>query len=332
MSHLSPSICLSKQDRSLRAAGMTLAITDNWISMALVSTGAWALSCVVDVCFVSNGIYRKVSDGPLVAGIFCLVPAVITSFWVQMDSLTMGVAGVAALSALAFLLHVYFYFKALFALNDAVNAEIFNTLGVVIVPALAFLLLDERLAGLDYLAIAVATVGIFILVWLQVTRMSWSVVACLSASVLFVSLMMVMQAWVLAQTDYVTVVFLFSVAAVVTVLVIFASCRQDRHRIVRICRRFGALFVCLQLLEIGAVLASQRATYIGPSVSLVALIECSLPAFVMLFSWLFVVGADLWKHTRAAALRSALALQTSAAPSKVISLMLIVSAIFLVQA
>ncbi len=320
------------QDRSKRAAGMTSLLIDNWIIMALVATGAWALSCIVDVCFVGNGIYRKASDGPLVAGIFCLVPAVLTGFSAQLGGVTLAVVGVAALSALAFLLHVYFYFRALFSLNDAVNAEIFNTLGVVIVPILAFVLLDERLAQLNYLAIVVAAAGILILVRFQVTRMSWPTVACLGASVLFVSLMMVTQAWVLARTDYVTVVFLFSSASFIAVLAVFAARRRDRQRVARVCRRFGLLFASVQLLEIGAVLASQRATDVGPSVSLVALLECSLPVFVMFFSWLFVIAANLWSYGRAAAWRSALALQTVAAPPKLISMLMIVFAIFLVQA
>ena len=310
---------------------MTFALADNWIVMALFATGAWALSCVLDVFCVSNGIYRKVTDGPLVVGLFCLVPAVLTGPWVRIDDVTLSLAAVASLSALAFLLHVYFYFKALFELTDAVNAEIFNTLGVVVVPALAFVLLGERLGALNYVAIAVAAGGILLLVRYQVRRMSWPVIASLGASVLFVSMMMVLQAWALDRAAFVTVVFVFSSAAFVSVLVVFAVRRRERRRVTQVCRRFGALFVCLQLLEIGAVLASQRATDVGPSVSLVALLECSLPVFVMLFSWLFVFGADLWGHRQAVAFRSALALQTFAAPSKLVSMTIIVFAIFLVQ-
>ncbi len=331
MSLFSTGSGVSGQDRSKRLTGMTSLLVDNWIIMALGATGAWALSCIVDVCFVGNGIYRKASDGTLIAGIFCLVPAVLTGFWVQLDDVTVAVAAVSALSGLAFLLHVDFFFRALFSLNDAVNAEIFNTLGVVIVPVLAFMLLEERLTSLNYVAIAVAAAGILILVRFQLTRMSWPVVAYLGASVLFASLMMVMQAWVLAQAGYVTVVFLFSSGAFIAVLAVFAVRRRDRQRVVRVCRRFGVLFASLQLLEIAAVLGSQRATDVGPSVSLVALLECSLPVFVMLFSWLFVIAADFWGHGRAAALRSALALQTVAAPPKVVSLLMIVFAIFLIQ-
>lgn len=310
---------------------MSYALVDNWIVMALIATGAWALSCVVDVCFVSNGVYRKASDGPLVAGLFCLVPATLTGFTLQLGHVGAGVIFVAALSAAAFLLHIYFYFKALFSLNDAVNAEIFNTLGVLAVPVLAFLLLGERLALLNYVAIVVAATGILFLVRFQATRMSVQTIAYLIASVICVSLMMVLQAWMLTNADYGTVVFLFSAAAFLAVVVLLAAGRRHRLGVTRMCRQAGAVFVILQLLEIGAVLASQRATDLGPSVSLVVLLECSLPLFVMAFSWLFAVTARQWSPRRAMALRSALALQTAAAPTKLISMLMIIFAIFLVQ-
>lgn len=325
-------IGLSYQVRVERAAAMSFALVDNWIGMALIATGAWAFSCVVDVCFVGNGVYRKASDAPFVVGLFCLVPAMLSAVTLRLDDVSTGVALVAALSAVAFLLHVYFYFKALFSLNDAVNAEIFNTLGILFVPILAFLFLGERLAPLHYIAIVVAATGILILVRFQTARMSWRTFAYLLASVASVSLMMVMQAWALAQASYGMVVFLFSAAAFLAVVVLLAARRRDRTRVTRICRHFGAVFVMLQLLEIGAVLASQRATDLGPSVSLVALLECSLPVFVMLISWLFATTARQWNPRRAMALRSALSLQTAAAPPKLVSMLMIIFAIVLVQA
>jgi drug/metabolite transporter (DMT)-like permease len=322
----------SVQVQGERAAAMSYALLDNWIVMALIAAGAWALSCIVDVCFVGNGVYRKASDGPLVAGLFCLVPALLTGITLRIDTIGLGVIVVSALSAMAFLLHVYFYFKALFSLNDAVNAEIFNTLGVLVVPILAFLLLGERLALLNYVAIVVAAAGILILVRFQATRMPWLTISYLIASVSCVSLMMVMQAWALAQTNYAAVVFIFSATAFLAIVVRLAARPRDQQRIAGMCRRFGALFVLLQFLEIGAVLASQRATDLGPSVSLVALLECSLPVFVMVFSWLFAVAARQWNPRRAIALRAVLSLQTAAAPPKLISVLMIIFAIFLFQA
>lgn len=311
---------------------MTLGVLDNWIFMALFATGAWALSCVIDVCFVSNGVYRKASDGPAIAGLFCIVPMLASSRSLDWISVNWAIVCVGMLSGIVFLLHIYFYFKALFSLNDAVNAEIFNTLCVLFVPVLAFVLLGEQLSWPNYMAIALAVLGILVLIRLQLSRLPFVVVGYLIASVVAVSLMMVMQAWVLQYTNYATAIWLFSSSAFVTVILIFGLPGRRRRRIGKMCRRFGGLFIIVQLLELGAVLGSQRATDLGPSVSLVALIECSLPIFVMTLSGLFAVVAPRWMPVRSLALRSVLSLQTVAAPSKIASMFLIVFAIFVAQA
>lgn len=310
---------------------MTLAVLDNWVLMALFATGAWALSCVIDVCFVSNGVYRKASDGPAIAGLFCIVPALASTGRVEWSDIDWAIVAVGVLSGVAFLLHIYLYFKALFSLNDAVNAEIFNTLCVLFVPVLAFVLLGERLPWPNYVAIALAVLGILVLVRYQLSRLSLVVIGYLVASVVTVSLMMVMQAWVLRYTNYATAVWLFSCSAFVTVVLLFGLPRKRRRRIGKMYQQFGALFVVVQILELAAVLGSQRATDVGPSVSLVALIECSLPIFVMVFSGLFALIAHRWMPVRSLALRAALSLQTVAAPSKIASMFLIVFAIFLMQ-
>lgn len=306
---------------------MGLGSLDHWVFMSLLAAAAWALSCVIDVCFVDNGVYRKASDGPAIAGLFCLVPAVLTAGSVDWTGVSVFVAGVGAASGIVFLLHVYFYFKALFALNDAVNAEIFNTLGVLIVPLLAFLLLGERLAWFNYVAIAAAVTGILVLIGSQLSRLSRLAIAYLITSVVSVSLLMVMQAWVLQTANYATTVWLFSTTAFAVVLLTFGLPAVRRRRISGMCRKFGTLFVFVQLLELGAVLASQRATDLSPSVSLVALLECSLPIFVMTFSWLIAVCARQWQSARSRFLLGALSQQTIAAPSKVASMLLIIVAI-----
>ena len=310
---------------------MALVVLDNWVLMAVAATGAWALSCVIDVCFVGKGVYRSAAEGPAIAGLFCILPMLASIGSVEWHSVDWTVALVGALSGGAFLLHVHLYFRALFLLNDAVNAEIFNTLGVLFVPVFAFILLAERLTWTNYLAIAVAALGVLVLVRLQWSRLSPRVIVNLVVSVIMVSLMMVMQAWVLRHTSYATAVWLFSSSAFVAAALIFGIPGTRRRRIGRLCRRFGPIFILVQLLELAAVLGSQRATDLGPSVSLVALIECSLPIFVMAFSGLFALVAKAWMPFRSIAPRSALSLQTISAPSKIASMLLIVLAVGLMQ-
>jgi len=322
---------LSGQEDILVAETMTIAIWDSWIAMGLIATGAWALSSVIDVCFVGDGIYTEPSDGPVIAGLFCALPVFTMAGTGNWNGAGWEVVSVAMLSGVGYLLHIYFYFKALFVLNDASNAEIFNTLSVLFVPVLAFVLLDERMAVLDYLAIALAIGGILVLVSFQISRLSWLVIGYLTVSVVCISLSMVMQAWVLQHASYASAVWLFSLAAFMSVVVALALRPRRRRRIGKLCRRFGAVFIAVQLLELGGVFGSQRATDTGPSVSLVALLECSLPLFVMAFSWLLIVISRYWSQFGSVAIHTALSLQTSAAPSKLGSMLLILVARLLVQ-
>lgn len=306
-----------------------MGLWNSWIYMSLLSAAAWGLSSVIDVCFVGEGIYRKPSDGALIAGLSCIVPLFVFDGAEKVLNVDPGVAVVALLSAICYLLHIYFYFKGLFRLNDASNAEIFNTLSVLFVPLLAFVFLGEILEPLHYVAIGVAIIGISFLVCYQLSRLTWRVAALFGISVLFVSLTMVMQAWVLRHVDYPVAVWLFSFGAFITVVLLLTLKMRLRQRVVQICKRFGALLVVVQLLELSAVLGSQRATDLGPSVSLVALLECSLPVFVMAFSWMIIGLSHHWRSDYKDGIRLALASQTDAYPSKLMSLAIIIGAIFL---
>lgn len=310
---------------------MLLWVFDNWVLMALFAAGAWAMSSVIDVCFVSNGIYKSASDGTTVSGLFCIIPAIASWHAVDLAGIEPLVVCIGVLSGIAYLLHVYFYFKALFELNDAVNAEVFNSLSVLVVPVLAFLFLGERLAWSNYLAIAITALAVVVLIGFQATRLSLSAIVHLATSVLCISIMMVAQAWVLNHADYLTAVWLYSSAAFVLSVTVCGARRKNRQRVSTMFRQFGAFFVTVELLEIAAVLGSQRATDKGPSVSLVALVECTLPIFVMVFSLAIALSSKRLLPTRSVAIRKALSLQTIAAPSKVASMVLIACAIFIVQ-
>ena len=302
---------------------MGLALVDNWILMALLATAAWALASVLDVCLIGNGVYRRPLDGPLVAGLFCLLPALLAVGALQVEFVTLRLVTVSALSAGAFLLHVYCHFKALFSQNDGVNAEIFNTLGMVVVPILAFVLLRERLAATSYISFVVAAAGIWLLIKGQARRMPARAVGFLIASVSCFSLMMVMQAWALRWAPYATVVFLFTTSVFLLAGLLLVVRHQHQARVLRLCRRFGPAFVGLQLLEIGAVVSSQRAIATGPSVSLVALVECTLPLFVLAICWVLGVTTRRTTGADGSSLQSTLALQIEVAPSKVLSLLVI---------
>ena len=137
---------------------------------------------------------------------------------------------------------------------------------------------------------------------------------------------MVLQASALAELDYTHAAIVFSTACLLPAVLLIAL-RQDRTvRIGSICRRFGILFAGVQLLDIAAVLISQRATSIAPSVTLVAVAECALPVFIMIISGLYLAYTGTWRASPGR-LRDSMAIQTDRWGTKILSMALIAGAI-----
>jgi hypothetical protein len=140
---------------------------------------------------------------------------------------------------------------------------------------------------------------------------------------------MVMQAWVFKQMDYWNGSMLFLVGNL-SAAILMASVKQVRRiRVLMLCRRFWPIFVVAESIEICAVLSSQRATDIGPSVSLVAVVECTLPVFIMLLSLLLLKIPASWMQI-SQEIRYSLMIQLSAFPAKLVSMCFIGVAVFLV--
>ena len=311
-----------------------MAFSETWIVFALMAAAAWGLSCVIDACFVGEGVYKRPIDGPVVAGLFFLVPLVTGESGESGDHAVAANPApllVAFLAGLMMLVHIYFYFRALFEVNDASNAEIFNTLSVLIVPLLAFVVLDDRLQPAHYLAVGLAGCAILALLRSDLSSLTLRVTTQLGASVFAISVVIVMQAWVLQSLDYETAIWWFSLGAFSGTVVLLLINGSLRKRVARIFRRYAALVTGVQLLELIAILGSQRATDLGPSVSLVVLVECSLPVFIMLFSWLFLGSLRYWLQAGHRNLQTVLIAQTQAYPAKLLSLAVIVMAIGLAQ-
>ncbi|MGB5586470.1 MAG: hypothetical protein WBN78_01775 [Gammaproteobacteria bacterium] len=304
---------------------------ENWILLALLAAIGWAISCIIDVCFVGGRIFREPSDGPVITGLFCLIPLALLLPRIQdWNAMSVSVIGAASVAGLCYFLHVYFYFRALLAMNDGSRAEIFNNLCVLFVPVLAFILLGEELQPIYYLALGLALGGVLLLTRWEIAGVNRRATGCLVISVVCMSLSMVLQASVFDQTDYVSGISVFFLTTFVVAVLVTVSKRARRRRITHLCRRFGILFVGVQLLDMVAVMASQRATDMAPAVSLVAMVECALPVFVMAFSSTILLLSKMSRHV-STQVHDALVMQTSGWPMKLISLLLISGAIAIVH-
>ena len=308
-----------------------IGLWDNWMALAMMTPALWAVSSIIDICFVGERIFRFPSDGPIISGLFGLLPLAVLGVQIGgWDTLPFLSSAPAVLAGICYFLHMYFVFKALFLFNDGSCSEIFNLLSVLFVPFLAFLVLGEQLASMHYLAISLAFGGIMALIRGYVFDRNRWVVLLLMMSVLCISMAMVIQAWVFTQMPYWNGVVLFSFGSLLTALMLLCWSPDRCRRITTLCFRHGRVFLAVELVEFTAVMFWQRATAMSPSVSFVAVLECSLPVFVMGFSFGLLAISQRWK-TGTPVIREALRLQITATPVKLLSLTLILSAIVMVH-
>ncbi len=306
-------------------------IYNNWLLMALLAPLAFSISCVVDVCCVGERIFRYPSDGPIVSCLFWVLPLSVVLLGVGgWHYVTLENSMPALLSGLCYFLQIYFYYRALFVENDASRAEVFNSLSVLFVPVLAFVLIGEKLSPVLYVAISLALAGVIILLRGILSSAGRTSVLLLTVSVFFGSLSMVLDAWVFDQMPYWNGVILTALGSFLSALGVAITSRRRSRRIIALCWRLGWLFMLAELIHLFGAVAGQRATAIGPSVSLVALAECTQPLFVMALSLLLAAGARYGSRI-SLDMRQALALQTIGAPAKFASMSLIGLAVFITQ-
>ncbi|MDH5454768.1 MAG: EamA family transporter [Gammaproteobacteria bacterium] len=306
-------------------------LPESWLLLALLAAAFWALSCVVDVCLVGTRVLRNPLEAAVTMALFSVVPlAFLLPNATEWGGVRFAPIGTAALAGFFYFLHIYFNFRALFTLNDSLNTEIFNNLTVLFVPVLAFLMLGERLEPTYYVALGLALCGVLTLLRKQLAALKANLLVCLLQSVLCMSLAMVLQASALADLDYMHAAIVFSAACLLPAVLLMALRQHHTVRIGSLCRRFGVLFAGVQLLDIAAVLISQRATSIAPSVTLVAVAECTLPAFIMIISGVYLLYTGAWGASPDR-LRDSLALQTDRWGTKILSMTLIAGAIALMQ-
>ncbi len=236
----------------------------------------------------------------------------------------------AVLAALLLIMHLYFYYKVLFVINDVCKLEAFNLLSVVLVPVMSILLFGERLAAIQYAAIVVATLGVSVLIHSHRGSERGKVVVYSSVSVLTVSLSMIclVQAHDQSQSD--TVMAWYFLTFVIGGIVPLLVNMRLRIRVLVLLRVFIVLFFATEIIQIAALVASQRAIDLQGSASMVALVECALPLFVILFSAASLLIVRTFYKTRIG-ISNVLALQVAEIKDKSLSMLLIGLSIVITQ-
>ncbi|MBX2823981.1 MAG: EamA family transporter [Gammaproteobacteria bacterium] len=305
-------------------------LSQNWLLMAVLTPILWAIACLLDSCLIGNRIYRSALDGTVFTCLFSVLPVI----WILGQGIGEPIAGTHdydALSAgviagLCFVVHLVFYFRTLHRINDVSGAETFVTLSVLIVPLFAWMILGENLPPRYYFAILLAGVGVLLYCLPLLKQLGTGVLADMCICLLTISLAMVLQARTLDQIGFASATLIFNLTCLIAALILLIVLRPLRIRVFSIARRVPLILVVGECLGLLALVCSHRATQVGPSVSLVALIECLLPLIIILISALTIAAHRLVPILSSANYRM-LVQQITSLPSKILALTLLLASV-----
>lgn len=298
--------------------------------MALLTPAVWAIACLLDSCLIGNKIYRSPIEGTVISCLFFLLPLVFVLGWGGSGhiapTLNLSLSTSAVGAGVAFLIHIFFYFRILFQINDVSGTETFVALSVLIVPLFSWLLLDEVLPSHYYAAFLLAAAGVALQCLPMLRRLGLSLLFNMLSCLVTVSLTMVLQAQALKDVEFVASTISFNATCVGLSIASVVLSRKLRRLVIYIYRHFYRLLIITEFLGILALVCSHRATQMSPSVSLVALIECLLPLVIILLS-LVLITLNRFFPVFSNKNQKILALQVSDLPSKTIALTLLIVAV-----
>lgn len=283
---------------------------DLWLPIAFVAPVIWAFECLFDLYLVHD-IYADEWDGTVISGVFMLLPWLLPAFGIlQFNPLPAQAALLALCGGALFLGSYLFYFRALVRFSDSSMILVLWETQVVVVPFFAWLWFSEVLLPDHYIGIALAFLGSVLFGardgmlrdgLLRVAgTMSWAVILLAS------SMVAQKEAYRIASEQFFDVYLMFSLGGAIPAVVI-AMLRPTItmarvHRLSQFRWNILALVLLSEIVSAGVIVFSQRAIDLAPSVSFVAAIESSLPAFIMLLSLLLAMVFGRTRHEKLAAL------------------------------
>ncbi|HWQ60524.1 MAG TPA: hypothetical protein VN420_05280 [Candidatus Fimivivens sp.] len=293
-------------------------IGGHWMIIAFLAPFFWSLVNIIDVYFV-DGVYNDAVEGSVIYGIFQILPWPILLMFVNIGPIDIHAVGalghVFGLDAVLFLslfggvmyaIGNFFYFQALFSVNDAPMMQILWSLSVVVVPFLSFVIFREQLPFLGYVGAVVTLLGTVILSMSSKlrNRMSPRYAFKVLGAVLLLSLSMIMesQAYGYLNASYAGKGFWIGFLSFEVGIFLFGFCLAVifRRNPFPVILKYYKVFILGEGLYFLGTIASQKALDFAPSASYVAVIEAFVPIFIMMNSLIIlVVSAKILKNRSA---------------------------------
>jgi len=204
-----------------------------------------------------------------------------------------GVMTLAIGAGVLYMAGFIFYFKAMYAHQEAVIITIMWSLGIALVPILSYFTLGEKFSLIQYVGIAVLFIGTAVAAWAR-TKARATVVGLMTVAVVLVSVSVVCmrEAFVLLESSGHEVFwsgFICSTVGegLVGLIVLVVMTKDKKRRLAKISRSYWPVFVLMEGSQISANALSSKALSIGTA-SLVSAIDGMSGAFAIVFSILAV--------------------------------------------
>lgn len=256
---------------------------DGWLVFAWMVPAAWGIAALIDVLMVEWEIYQSAEQATVISGLVVAVPLLLILIpGSNPESLKFGAAATGICCGILYALHLRYFYKALFTVNDAAHTEAFMNTEVVFVPVLAFIFLGESLNDAGYLSIILAGAGVVVLNWESqrvVTRQK-RLVLLLAVAVVVSSVGFILQDILFTLTSYRSGLIFYAIGVVVGIAP--GLLHQGVTPVCGRLFRYLKLIAFAELFAVIATLASMRAIATAPSVSLVAVIETFRPIVIMI--------------------------------------------------
>ena len=260
----------------------------SWMVVSIAIPIFYALDCVLDSFFVGKKIYSNATEASLLSGLFTLVIIIFCIPFAghfkqpDFDILVLGITNGAL-----YFLHIYFYFNALFKLNDVSNLESFLGFNAVLVPLFAFVLLNEQLNQNQYIGIGVSMLGVIILTLSNLKRGLFTrTLGIMSGAIVLLAMTFIIQSEISKYINFYTTFVLFLTGILLCTLFLWLG--SNSPDIVTTAKKYFRFFLISKLISLSAIICTLRAIDISPSVTLVAIIETTTPLFVMIISLLLI--------------------------------------------
>ena len=277
---------------------LTIYIWNNWLGIALLACLFFALDNLTECLLIGFRVFLNAIEGTIIVNLLCVT--VVLAFPVEFYSvfqqqhfslITLGVCG-----GLIYSLYNFFYLKSLSQINDASSIKTFLGLRVFMLPVLAALLLGESLLHNHYIGILVALLGVFNLMICSSRNnvASMTTQPYIHTATVLLSFSMIIQAELYNQIGFFSGFMLFICGRILAGLIFLLA--SDMHAFIQICRKHFFMLVCVRLLGMGALILSQRAISLSPSVSFIAIIESLVPLYIMGIAAALIPFCRLSKH------------------------------------